>query len=258
MFVAAGALAAAATRGDGLAVMRTRAGALVRRLVASLGLPRGPAVVERALKERSVAHAMLVALGGKTDARAVATMNRALVLSADHELNASTFAVRVAASAEASLPAAILAGLAAMSGTLHGGATARVEAFVDEVGKPERAAAAVAARRDRGEAVPGFGHTLYPKGDPRGAMLLADCQAFPTRTREVRTLLSATNAMALVARESPTIDVGLVAIASALGLPRGAALAIFACGRLAGWVAHALEQRQDGFLLRPRARYIGE
>jgi citrate synthase len=63
--------------------------------------------------------------------------------------------------------------------------------------------------------------------------------------------------MDLVARERPTADVGLVAISAALGLPRGAPLAIFACGRVAGWIAHALEQRSAGFLLRPRARYIG-
>ena len=63
--------------------------------------------------------------------------------------------------------------------------------------------------------------------------------------------------MHLVARERPTLDVGLVAIAHALQLPRGAALAIFACGRLAGWIAHALEQREAGHLLRPRARYTG-
>jgi citrate synthase len=63
--------------------------------------------------------------------------------------------------------------------------------------------------------------------------------------------------MSLAAREKPTVDVGLVALAAALGLPRGAPLAIFACGRLAGWIAHALEQHEAGYLLRPRARYVG-
>jgi citrate synthase len=250
-------LAAAEGRGDALLMMKTRAGTLIRRLVAACALPRGAKVVEKALAAKSVAESLLVGLGGKTDARAVSAMNRALVLCADHELNASTFAVRIAASADASLPASLRAGLAAMSGTLHGGATARVEAFVDEVGAPEKAATAVASRRDRGEAVPGFGHKLYPEGDPRGAVLLGDAQKLAPRVRDVKVLVAAANAMNLAARELPTVDVGTVALSSALGLPRGSALAIFACGRLAGWVAHALEQRQDGHLLRPRARYVG-
>jgi citrate synthase len=257
MFVMASILAAAEGRGDALLMMKTRAGTLIRRLVAACAFPRGAKVVERALAAKSVAESLLVGLGGKTDARAVSAMNRALVLCADHELNASTFAVRIAASADASLPASLLAGLAAMSGTLHGGATARVEAFVDEVGAPEKAATAVASRRDRGEAVPGFGHKLYPEGDPRGAVLLGDAQKLAPRVRDVKVLVAAANAMNLAARELPTVDVGTVALSSALGLPRGSALAIFACGRLAGWVAHALEQRQDGHLLRPRARYVG-
>ena len=78
-----------------------------------------------------------------------------------------------------------------------------------------------------------------------------------TLTRGVRIIVSVVNAMELVARERPTIDVGLVALSAALGLPRGGALAMFACGRVAGWIAHALEQRAAGFILRPRARYVG-
>jgi citrate synthase len=257
MFVAASALAATEPRGDSAVVMKARAPALVRHLVASCALARGKGAVDKALKAKSVAESLLVALGGKTDAKSVAALNRALVVTADHELNASTFAVRIASSAEASLASSLLAGLAVISGTLHGGATARVEAFVDEIGAPERAAKVVAARRDRGEAVPGFGHRLYPDGDPRGTLLLADCAALGSRAREVKALTAAVNAMALAAREKPTVDVGLVALAAALGLPRGAALVIFACGRLAGWIAHAIEQREDGHLLRPRARYVG-
>jgi citrate synthase len=185
-------------------------------------------------------------------------MTEALVLAADHELNPSTFAARVAASAGASLPACMMAALAALSGPLHGAATARVEAFVAEVAKPERGAAAVGERLARGESVPGFGHPVYPEGDPRGARLLEVAQRLGGRSRGVRILVSVVNAMDLVARERPTLDVGLVALSHALGLPRGGALAIFACGRVAGWIAHALEQRAAGFILRPRARYVGQ
>jgi citrate synthase len=183
-------------------------------------------------------------------------MNEGLVLSADHELNASTFAARVAASSGASLSACIVAALAALSGPRHGAATARVEALVAEIDRPERAADVVGARLARGESVPGFGHPLYPAGDPRGARLFAVADRLPRKARAVRVLVATASAMNLVAHEKPTIDVGLVALAAALGLPPGAPLAIFACGRLAGWIAHALEQHETGHLLRPRARYI--
>ena len=267
MLLTAAALAASEPRGEGLEVTRRRAGALVRRLVASCALPRGMDAVNAALApgpkrtdgERAYASArsLLVALGARTTSTAVAAMNEALVLSADHELNASTFAARVAASSGANLAASLLAALATLSGPLHGAATARVEALVAEIERPERAAKAVAARLDRGESVPGFGHPLYPGGDPRGARLLELAQRASSKPRAVRVLVAITNAMHLVAREQPTLDVGLTALAGALGLPRGAPLAIFACGRVAGWIAHAFEQRETGHLLRPRARYVG-
>ena len=184
-------------------------------------------------------------------------MTEALILAADHELNASSFAARVAASAGASLPASVMSALGAASGSLHGAASARVEALVAEVGRPERGAAVVGGRLARGESVPGFGHQVYPDGDPRGAHLMEVALRTSARSRGVRILVSVSNAMELVARERPTIDLGLVALSSALGLPRGAPLAIFACGRVAGWIAHALEQRAAGFILRPRARYTG-
>src|SRR5690606_20998489 len=159
--------------------------------------------------------------------------------------------------AGASLTASIVAALAALSGPLHGAATARVEALVDEVGRPERAAAVVGARLDRGEAIPGFGHPLYPRGDPRGAPLPDVASELGARQLSVRIVSSVASAMSLVSRDPPTVDVGLVALSAALGLRRGAALGIFASGRVAGWIAHALEQREAGFMLRPRARYVG-
>jgi citrate synthase len=258
MLVTAGVLAAAEQHAEpSLDVARSRAAALMRRLVAACGLVNGADAITASLEAETTARALLVALGGRTTASSIAAMTEALVLTADHELNPSTFAARVAASAGASLPACTMAALAALSGPQHGGATARVEAFVAEVARPERGAAAVGERLARGESVPGFGHPLYPEGDPRGARLLEVAQRTGAKTRGVRILVSVVNAMDLVARERPTLDVGLVAVSAALGLPRGAPLAIFACARVAGWIAHALEQRSAGFVLRPRARYVG-
>ena len=258
MLVAAGALAAEEQGSEpSLEIARLRAATLQRRLVAACGLAAGADAVTASLEAETTARALLVALGGRTTAPSTAAMTEALILAADHELNASSFAARVAASAGAGLPACLLSALGAASGHLHGAATARVEALVQEVGRPERGAAVVGARLARGDSVPGFGHQVYPDGDPRGAYLLEVAQRIGSKSRGVRILVSVVNAMELVARERPTIDVGLVALSAALGLPRGAPLAIFASGRFAGWIAHALEQRAAGFILRPRARYVG-
>jgi citrate synthase len=193
-------------------------------------------------------HARLAEAWG-VDAGGGDLIRRLLVLLADHELNASTFAARVAASTGASLAAAGLAGLAALSGPLHGGMAPRVEAFIAEAERVG-AEAAVAARIAQGLPIPGFGHQLYPASDPRAAALLA---AFtpPPAYEAVR---EAAEAMTGV---RPNVDMALTGLAAALGLPRGAPFLIFAIGRMAGWQAHALEQAQTGQIIRPRARYVG-
>ncbi len=257
MLLAAASFAASEPRAETLEVTRRRAPLLVRRLIAASALSRGTAAVHASLEATGAARALLLALGGRTTATAIRAVEAALILAADHELNASTFAARIAASAEANLAACLVSALATLSGTLHGRETARVEALVASIERPERAVAIVAARLERGERVPGFGHRLYPAGDPRGARLLSVAARIAPRARAVRTLVAVADAMALRAHEHPTLDAGLVALAAALGLPAGAALALFACGRLAGWIAHVLEQRMAGYLLRPRARYVG-
>jgi citrate synthase len=183
-----------------------------------------------------------------TDAAGADLIRRALVLCADHELNASAFAVRVVASTGAALPACLLAGLAALSGPLHGGMTERVGALLAEPGMQADPRAAIAARLGRGERVPGFGHRLYPDGDPRATALLAALEP-GTWWRDMFA------AAEELTGQRPNIDAALVALEQVRHLPEGSALAIFAAGRTAGWIAHALEQRQDGRLIRPRASY---
>jgi citrate synthase len=195
-------------------------------------------------------HEQLAAAGG-LDAHGAALLRRALVLLADHELNASTFAVRVVASTGASLGAAVAGGLAALSGPRHGAATAQVEALFDEVERRGDAARVVAERLQRGEYLPGFGHPLYREGDPRGRALI---EALPSGGL----LAEIAAAVDALGGWRPNVDFALVALRRALALPRGAALALFAIGRSAGWIAHALEQQQGGRLIRPRARYVGE
>jgi citrate synthase len=234
-----------------------RARRLIRGLAAALALPGAPERAVLALREQTVAESVLVALGLRPRRRTRHAIDQALVLCADHELNPSAFAARVAASTGADLYACVGAALAALSGPLHGGACDRIEMLVAEAGQPSRAAATLDARLRRGDAVPGFGHPLYAHGDPRGRLLLESAQSLAPRARPLRTLLAIAQAMRERGREGPTLDTGLVALASALGLPPGTAVGLFAVGRAAGWIAHALEQEAAGFVLRPRARYVG-
>lgn len=178
-------------------------------------------------------------------------IRRALVLVADHELNNSAYAARVVASTRAPLGACVLAGLAALTGPLHGGMTDGVRALLADPAIATDPDSALAARLARGETVPGFGHKLYPEGDPRAAALLAVLPPAPLTA-------AVAAAMHRLTGVAPNIDFALVALESALRLPQGAAFAIFATARATGWIAHALEQWRDGRLIRPRAAFRDE
>ena len=184
-------------------------------------------------------------------------LNVALVLCADHELNVSAFAARVVASAQANPYAVVQAGLAALQGALHGGHTERVAALLREVDSVAEVRPAVVARLRRGEVVPGFGHPLYPNGDPRGRSLLKLVEAEFGEETAVSIVRELVQVMAEATGKLPTIDLGLVALALAARLPLGAPLVLFALGRTAGWLGQAIEQYKAGQLIRPRARYVG-
>jgi len=208
---------------------------------------------------KRVAEQVLAALGGKLDPVSIELIDRTLILCADHELNASTFAARVAASTGADLYACLGAALHTLSGGRHGGASARVEALLREIGSPERVATELRERFARGEAIPGFGQPLYPQGDPRGRALFelaARASSSGRRQRQYECLLALAEAMHRAGHPGPNLDAGLIAVCSALKLPRGSGAALFAVGRIPGWVAHTLEQRAQHYILRPRARYV--
>jgi citrate synthase len=214
-------------------------------LAASVALlPSSPEPVHRRL-----------AAAWRLDQAGAEILRRCLVLIADHELNASTFVARCVASTGATPYAVVSAALGALSGRRHGGASARAEALFAELARGGDAMTVMAGRLARGEDLPGFGHFLYPAGDPRATTILA---AITRTLPEARALIE--NAAAAGTRltgRHPNVDFALAAAATSLALPRHAALAIFILGRTVGWIAHAIEQYESGILIRPRARYIG-
>jgi citrate synthase len=225
-----------------------RAGARILRLLTSIAtdtaVPPGARIAD---------HLSSTWTGSDSAAR---VLDQAMILCADHELNVSSFTVRCVASAGSTPYAAVAAGLAALQGGKHGGTVERVESLLREC-EDLGAREAVTGRLRRGEPVPGFGHRLYPDGDPRGhALLRSALDARPDHpAAALARLVAAEVEAALGAR--PTIDFALAALARVLELPRGAGLGLFALGRTVGWVAHAIEEYEADRLIRPRARYVG-
>ena len=185
-------------------------------------------------------------------------LDAALVFCADHELPVSTFAARCVASSGASPYAVVLAGLAALGGIKHGGEIELAEAFLREAEVAGDARAVISGRLRCGERIPGFGHSLYPKGDPRGAGLLR--LVAETNPESLAVTLSEAVAWEVLRLLGgrPTVDFALATVGRALGLPAGGAVALFGLGRTVGWIGHAIEQYESDSLIRPRARYVGE
>lgn len=186
----------------------------------------------------------------------IAALNAALVLLADHELAASTLAARVAASAWADPYRVVLAGLGPLGGTLHGGAALAVQRLLAEITKPQQAFAVVDGRVAAG-GVPGLGHRVYRDRDPRADHLLNRLEAVaddPSRLRALRATLDAIQTLSLPA---PNVDFALAAMTDVMLLRPDAPPAIFTTARLAGLIAHALEEYPHRLRFRPRARYVG-
>ncbi len=244
-----------------LPLLATLAAGTTRGLGDAPGAPHAPEAMRAAAV---LAHAWAPPRSAPTDADDTAELARlldlVLVLSADHELNVSAFTARCVASAGAPPQAAVAAGLQALGGVRHGGQAERVEALLAELAAPASGGSVrdrLAARLRRGEEVPGFGHPLYPEGDPRARLLLDVAVARRPAAPGVELAAEVAAAVFDLLHEHPNLDFGLVTLAQALGLPAGAPMALFAVGRSAGWIAHVLEQIADGRLIRPRARYVG-
>jgi citrate synthase len=224
---------------------RAMVGARILRLVVATMLNRVPSA--------EPVHLQIASAWAPDNKYAADLIRRTLVLLADHELNASTFTARCAASTGLNLYDAIIAGLAALKGPKHGGAgvlaSQLVKTLVDKDVAP-----VVRERVALGERFAGFGHGVYKRGDPRAMSLLeALTRAGAPRkfTKEVP------ERIAEATGEFVNIDYALAVLVHALRMPAGSELALFAMARTVGWIAHASEQLQHGKLIRPRARYVG-
>jgi citrate synthase len=189
------------------------------------------------------------AQGWKQSAQVAELLRTAMVLLVDHELTSSAFAARIAASTGASLPACLLAGLTTLSGPAHGDASGRVQALFGEVERLGEEQV-VAHYLSTGSPLPGFGHHLYPDGDPRAAALLA---LFDLPQGIARFIQKVTRLTGL----QPNIDVALTALVAHKRLPVDAAFGLFATARSIGLLAHSLEQLAVADVIRPRGRYVG-
>jgi citrate synthase len=214
------------------------------------------------------AHDLLRLLsGGDVTVGAARLLDAYLVTVAEHGFNASTFAARVTASTGADLAAAVVSGVATLSGPLHGGAPGPVLDMLDAVGSSERAGEFVRAELAAGRRIMGMGHRVYRVRDPRAFVLERALTAYQSGqgTSERLALARAVEAAAEaeLSRKYPqralraNVEFYTALLLEALDIPRGAFTAIFACARTAGYAAHYAEQRRTGRLIRPSALYVG-
>jgi citrate synthase len=201
--------------------------------------------------------------GERPSALATRAFDIALILHADHELNASTFAARVAAATLTDIHSAIVAAIGTLKGPLHGGANAEVMKLLLEIGPsagPDKAEEVVRAKLARKEKIPGFGHRVYHTEDPRATHLRQMSRDLGKRAGQNMWFDMSQRIEALVKSEkklNPNVDFYSASTYHVLGIPIDLFTPIFAVSRISGWTAHVLEQYANNRLIRPRAEYIG-
>ncbi len=211
--------------------------------------------------ELSTAANFLYMLSGqKPSERKARILDVALVVHADHELNASTFAARVAASTLADIYSAVTAAIGTLDGPLHGGANEEVMAMLEEIGSPDKAEQHVLNLLAQGKKVPGFGHRVYKTADPRATELRPYAAELARETGEARLYDTARKVEEVMMREkgiNANLDFVSAQVYHLLGIPTDLMTPVFAMARCAGWTAHILEQYAHNRLIRPLAEYVG-
>jgi citrate synthase len=205
----------------------------------------------------SIAEAVIRSLGGSPVPASLHAMNAALTLSADHELNPATFAARIAASSEADLHSCIAAAICTHSGARIARACDRLEDFFSSAKTKTQLVNKIIALEKTFQAIPGFNHPMYPKGDPRAYCLLDIIRETLPQAKQLEKIYDFLDEAAARLQLYPRIELAIVALAFALELPSRSAAGLYTFGRTAGWVSHVMEQRITGQLIRPRAKFVG-
>ena len=223
-------------------------------------LREGKQVVET---DPSLSHAedfLRMLNGARPSAEAKRAFDMALVLHADHELNASTFAARVTAATLADMHSAVTSAVATLKGPLHGGANEAVIRMLLEIGSLDRVDDFLHGKLERKEKIMGFGHRVYHTEDPRATHLRAMSKALAESSGETRWYDMSRRIEKIMNEEkklNSNVDFYSASVYYMLGIPPDLFTPIFAISRIAGWTAHVLEQYENNRLIRPRAEYIG-
>ncbi|MEH7082924.1 citrate synthase [Neobacillus drentensis] len=211
--------------------------------------------------ELSFAANFLYMLTGKVpEPIAVEAIDKALVLHADHELNASTFTARVCVATLSDVYSGVTAAIGALKGPLHGGANEAVMKMLKEIGTLENVEPYVRGKLEKKEKIMGFGHRVYRKGDPRAKHLRAMSKKLTELTGEPQWYDISEKIESIVTGEKnlpPNVDFYSASVYHSLGIDHDLMTPIFAVSRVSGWLAHILEQYQNNRLIRPRADYTG-
>ena len=262
------ALTARLADGDDLATALRLAAAPAVFTAAAIRAQAGEAPVQPDPALGHAADILRMRRGAQASAAEAAALDSYLVTIADHGFNASTFAARVVASTRAGLTSAVLAGISALKGPLHGGAPGPVIEMLDAIGTPDNARAWLEAALDRGDRLMGFGHRVYKVRDPRADALKRAVKALGAKSNILPGRLAFAEAVERAALEvlaerkpnrslQTNVELYTALMLEALAFPPGAFTCVFAMGRVAGWIAHAREQVAGGRLIRPASRYVG-
>jgi citrate synthase len=229
---------------------------------AARGTGRPPIPQREIDKAESIPERFLIRWRGEADPRHVKAIDAYWIVAAEHGMNASTFTARIVASTGADVATALSAAVGALSGPLHGGAPSRVLQMLDDVEQSGDAGTYVKEKLDRGERLMGFGHRVYRAEDPRARVLRRTAAEVGAPKLEIAERLEQAALAELKARKPDRVLATNVEFWSAVVLdfadvPPGLFTPMFSSARVGGWAAHIMEQKREGRLIRPSAKYVG-
>lgn len=230
-------------------------------IVAAFSRLRQGLPVVAPLEDATVSENFLYMLtGNRPDPIAIQAMDKALVLHADHELNASTFAGRVTVATLSDMYSGVVSAIGALKGPLHGGANEAVMAMLEEIGSEANVESYIQAKLDNKEKIMGFGHRVYKNGDPRAPHLQKMSKELTAITGNAAYYNMSIKIEEMVTGQKglkPNVDFYSASVYTSLEIPRDLFTPIFAISRVSGWTAHIMEQYENNRLIRPRAEYTG-